>query len=60
MPKDALDYLGKNLQGGETILFKGARFLEGIIEHLLLNKYDINNLCRRELVWRERRKKWGI
>jgi len=60
MPKDALDYLIQNLQSEETILFKGARFLEGIIEHLLIDKNDVNKLCRRELVWQERRKKWGL
>jgi len=60
MPKEALDYLIQNLQGEEAILFKGARFLEGIIEHLLLNKRDVSKLCRRELVWKERRKKWGL
>lgn len=60
MPKDTLDYILKNIKGKETILFKGARFLEGIIEHLLFNKNDINNLPRREKVWQERRKKWGL
>lgn len=59
-PKEALDYLMANLNGGETILFKGARFLEGIIEHLLLNKSDISKLCRRELIWQKRREKWGL
>lgn len=59
-PKEVLDYLLKNINGGETILFKGARFLEGIIEHLLLNKKDISKLCRREKIWQERRKKWGL
>ena len=60
MPKDALDYLRQNLQGGETILFKGARFLEGIIEHLLVNQKDVGKLCRRELIWQERRERWGL
>lgn len=59
-PKEALDYIKSNINGGEVLLFKGARFLEGIIEHLLLNKSDINKLCRREKVWVERRKKWGL
>lgn len=58
--KDALNYLLKNINGRETIFFKGARFLEGIIEHLLKNKNDISKLCRREKVWQERRKKWGL
>ncbi len=59
-PKDALDYLKKNIKGGETILFKGARFLEGVIEHLLQNKSDVSKLCRREQVWQDRRKTWGL
>ena len=60
MPKDALDYLMNNLKGGEVVLFKGARFLEGIIEHLLADKNDIKKLCRREKVWEKRRKQWGL
>ena len=60
MPKQALDYILKNIKGKETILFKGARFLEGIIEHLLLNKNDINKLIRREKAWQNRRKAWGL
>lgn len=59
-PREVLDYLGENLQGGETILFKGARFLEGVIEHLLQNKEDIARLPRREEVWERRRKEWGL
>jgi len=59
-PKDALLYLKENLAGGETILFKGARFLEGIIEHLLNDKEDVKKLCRREAVWQKRRKQWGL
>lgn len=60
LPSDALSYLHKNIEGKETILFKGARFLEGIIEHLLEDRKDIEKLCRRERVWEERRKKWGL
>lgn len=59
-PKDALDYLQENLRGEEVLLFKGARFLEGIIENLLSDKKDASKLCRREKVWQERRKKWGL
>lgn len=59
-PKEALDYLKNNLKGGEVLLFKGARFLEGVIEHLLQNKSDVSLLCRREKVWQERRRKWGL
>ncbi|HYV33448.1 MAG TPA: cyanophycin synthetase [Candidatus Limnocylindria bacterium] len=59
-PKEALDFLQENLRGNETVLFKGARFMEGIVEHLLLNKADANKLCRREKVWENRRKEWGL
>ncbi len=59
-PKDALEYLSNNLHGGETILFKGARFLEGIVEHLLADPADAKNLCRREAVWQQRRAQWGL
>jgi UDP-N-acetylmuramoyl-tripeptide--D-alanyl-D-alanine ligase len=60
MPKDGLDYILENLNGGEVILFKGARFLEGIIEHLLQNKSDVNKLVRREIVWQNRRRAFGL
>lgn len=59
-PKEVLDYLLKNIKGGEVILFKGARFLEGVIEHLLKNKRDVSKLARREKVWQIRREKWGL
>lgn len=59
-PKEVLDYLAKNIKGGELILFKGARFLEGVIEHLLKNKSDAGKLARREKIWEIRRKKWEL
>jgi len=59
-PREALDYIIASLSGGETLVFKGARFLEGIIEHLLANKADVEKLCRREVVWQKRRKQWGL
>ena len=59
-PRDALDYIVSELSGGEILIFKGARFLEGIIEHLLLDKADAAHLCRSEAVWVARRKKFGI
>lgn len=59
-PREALDYIRSSLVGGETIVFKGARFLEGIIEHLLENKSDAGKLCRREAVWQKRRTQWGL
>ena len=60
MPKEALDYLNENIKNEETILFKGARFLEGILENLLLNKNDANFLVRREKIWQIRRRKWNL
>jgi len=60
MPTDALKYIKANLKGRPFLLFKGARFLEGIIEHLLKDKSDVSKLCRRELAWQERRKQWGL
>ncbi len=60
MPGEALEFLQKNLKGGETILFKGARFLEGVVEKMLQNPADAAKLCRRELVWIKRRAKFGI
>ena len=59
-PKEVLEYLKSNLKGGELLLFKGARFLEGVIEHLLLDKKDIEKLPRREKVWEARRRKFGL
>lgn len=59
-PKDALDYILKEIKGNETILFKGARFLEGVVEHLLADKADIEKLCRREAIWQKRREDWGL
>lgn len=59
-PKELLDYLLKNITGGETILFKGARFMEGVIEHLLKDKRDVAKLARREEIWEIRRKGWGL
>ncbi len=59
-PKDVLLLLQKEIKGGETILFKGARFLEGVIENLLLDKKEKTMLARREKVWEERRRKWGL
>ena len=59
-PKEVLDYLLATISGGESILFKGARFMEGIIEHLLLDKKNVAKLSRREKVWEIRRKQWGL
>lgn len=59
-PSEVLEYLQANIQGEETILFKGARFLEGVVEHLLADKEDVKKLCRQEKVWRIRRRQWGL
>jgi UDP-N-acetylmuramoyl-tripeptide--D-alanyl-D-alanine ligase len=59
-PKEVLSYLLQNLAGRETVLFKGGRFLEGVIEHLLDNPADVRLLCRREKIWIIRRKQWGL
>jgi len=59
-PKDVLSYLNDNLKGKELVLFKGARFLEGVIENLLADKTDASKLSRREKIWEVRRKKWGL
>ena len=55
-----IDYLRKEISGSEMLFFKGSRFLEGVIEHLLADKNDINKLCRREKIWKIRRKKWDL
>ncbi|MDP3918108.1 MAG: cyanophycin synthetase [Candidatus Woesebacteria bacterium] len=59
-PDQVLRYLLDEVKHGETILFKGARFLEGVVENLLLNKSDAKKLVRREKVWQDRRKKFGL
>lgn len=59
-PREVLNFLLSNLEGGELILFKGARFLEGVIENLLEDKNDASNLARREKVWQKRRAKFGL
>lgn len=59
-PKEVLDYLKENIEMGEVILFKGARFLEGVIENLLEDKSDVLKLARREKIWEIRRRKWGL
>jgi len=59
-PDEALAFLKIKIIGGEAILFKGARFLEGIVENLLANSDDAKFLPRREKVWQDRRTKWGV
>ncbi len=59
-PDEALIYIQKELKGGEIILFKGARFLEGIVERLLADPADALKLCRREPIWQKKRAEWGV
>jgi UDP-N-acetylmuramyl pentapeptide synthase len=59
-PTEVLDYINTKGVEGSTILFKGARFMEGIIEHLLHDKKDVSKLARREKMWEIRRKQWGL
>lgn len=59
-PKDGLNFISKNIDGEEVMLFKGARFLEGIIEKILQNKKDVDKLVRREIVWQNRRRAFGL
>lgn len=59
-PGDALKYLKRELKGGETVLFKGSQYLEGIIEHLLENPADAAKLPRQEPAAKKRRAKWGL
>jgi len=59
-PHDVLDYIRAELQGDEVVLFKGARFLEGVIEKLLADPQDAQYLARRENIWRKRRAEWGL
>lgn len=59
-PKDALRYLETELTGGETVLFKGSQYLEGVVEHLLENPEDVAKLPRQEPAAKKRRERWGL
>ena len=59
-PDAALEYLKKNLKGGETILFKGSQYLEWLIEKFLENPEDAANLPRQTELYKKRRAKWGL
>ena len=59
-PKQVLQYLHSELVGGETILFKGAGYMEVTIEALLQKKEDAKLLVRREPVWRRRLARLGL
>ena|GEM_PF-120569 len=55
---ELFDYLTDNLSGGEVVLFKGSRFLEDIVEAMLMNEEDAVKLTRREKIWEKRREKF--
>ncbi len=59
-PKQVLEYLLENLKGGETVLFKGVRYLEGVIEPLLARRADAEQLVRRGKLWDKKRATWGL
>jgi UDP-N-acetylmuramoyl-tripeptide--D-alanyl-D-alanine ligase len=59
-PQEIVHFLKHNLQENSLLFFKGSRFLEGVIEPLLKDKQDANKLPRREEIWQERRKQWGL
>ncbi len=59
-PADVLKYMLENIKGGETILFKGVRYLEGVIEPLLADKSDADHLVRRGPMWDKKRAAWGL
>ncbi len=57
---EALDYIQKELAGGETILLKGSQYLEWIVERLLAHPEDKKLLPRQEPAAIKRRKAWGL
>ena len=59
-PKDAVNYLNRELTGNETVLFKGSQYLEGVVEHLLADPADATKLPRQEPAAKKRRAKWGL
>lgn len=59
-PKHAAIYLETELQGGETVLFKGSQYLEGVVGYLLADPSQAVLLPRQEPAARKRRAKWGL
>jgi len=57
---EVLKYLQQQIKGGETIMFKGAQGLEGVVEQLLASPADAQRLVRREACWVKRRQAWGL
>jgi UDP-N-acetylmuramyl pentapeptide synthase len=58
--KEALAFLGTNLTGNETVLFKGSQYLEWIVEKLLADSADRSLLARQDSAARRRRASWGL
>jgi UDP-N-acetylmuramoyl-tripeptide--D-alanyl-D-alanine ligase len=56
-PSEVVDDLKAAVVGGEVILFKGGRFLDGLVEELLLDKKQAKHLVRREPHWHKVRAK---
>lgn len=59
-PKQALEFLERNLTGKETLIFKGSQYLEWIVENLLKNPEDIEKLARQDPAHKKRRQDWGL
>lgn len=60
-PIAALDYIHSEINGNETLLFKGSQYLEWIVEKLLANpERDKPLLARQEPAARKRREKRGL
>lgn len=58
--RHALEYLEEEISGGETILFKGSQYLEGVVERLLAQPSDVRRLPRQEPAAKKRRAKRGL
>ncbi|MBQ9029450.1 hypothetical protein IJ114_01620 [Candidatus Saccharibacteria bacterium] len=58
--KKAYNFLEKNIQGGEVLIFKGSQYLEWIIQQILKNPEDADKLPRREKAAQKRREKRGL
>jgi UDP-N-acetylmuramoyl-tripeptide--D-alanyl-D-alanine ligase len=59
-PTEVKEYLDREVKGGETILFKGVGYLEGVIESWLVNPADQKLLVRREPMAAKRRREFGL
>lgn len=59
-PRDAAKYLATETTGGETIVFKGSQYLEGVVEYMLADSSEREKLPRQEPAARKRRANWGL